>query len=87
LRSQSRTHRGHKNRTRRRSMTRIVHNVIGSRRRTIGVPHRDERTSPIGQDQLSSARLRSKARPCSLSDELPGPPSGVKGRTRSERGA
>jgi hypothetical protein len=25
--------------------------------------------------------------PCSLSDEMPGPPAGVKGRTRSERGA
>lgn len=39
------------------------------------------------QGQLCSALLRSKAHPCSLSDELPVPPVGVKGRTRSERGA
>jgi hypothetical protein len=36
------------------------------------------------QDQLCSAPLRSKAHPCSLNDELPEPPAGVKGRTLSE---
>ena len=39
------------------------------------------------QGQLCSAPLRSKAHPCSLSDEMPTPPAGVKGRTQSERGA
>jgi hypothetical protein len=65
----------------------LLHNIIGSRRRTMGLPQRDERAPEGRQDQLCSAPLRSKARPCSLSDEMPGPPAGVKGRTRSERGA
>ena len=53
----------------------------------MGLPRRDERAPEGRQDQPCSAPLRSKARPCSLSDELPAPPAGVKGRTRSERGA
>jgi hypothetical protein len=72
-------------------MTRIVHSiihaVIGSRRRTMRLPPRDEWAPEGKQDWLCSAPLRSKARPCSLSDEMPAPPAGVKGRTRSERGA
>ena len=51
------------------------------------LPPRDEWAPEGKQDWLCSAPLRSKAHPCSLSDELPGPPAGVKGRTQSERGA
>jgi hypothetical protein len=76
-------------------MTRIVHNVIHNllhnifarRRRTMRLPPRNEWAPEGKQDWLCSAPLRSKAHPCSLNDELPGPPAGVKGRTRSERGA
>jgi hypothetical protein len=51
------------------------------------LPPRGEWGPEGQQDWISSAPLRSKAHPCSLSDELPGPSAGVKGRTRSERGA
>ncbi len=76
-------------------MTRIVHNLVhdvihndvGHGRRTNRLPQRHEPASPVGQDRLCDAPPRSKARPCSLSDELPGPPSGVKGRLLAERGA
>ena len=65
----------------------LVHTVIGSRRRTMQLTQGDEWVPEGKQDWLCSAPLGSKARPCSLSDEMPAPPAGVKGRTRSERGA
>jgi hypothetical protein len=51
------------------------------------LPPRDEWAPEGQQDWPCSAPLRSKAHPCSLNDELPEPPAGVKGRTLSERGA